>query len=55
MAALTVSQHTTYGTCVASRSTASRTLISQKTTEGTCVTQKADGSGTPPRTLVQGH
>jgi len=55
MAALTVSQHTTYGTCVASHSTGSRTLISQKPTEGTCVTQRPDGSGTPPRTLVKGH
>jgi len=55
MAALTVSQHTTYGTCVAQRSTASRTLISQKSSVPTTVTQKADGSGTPPRTLVQGH
>jgi hypothetical protein len=53
VAALTVSQHTTYGTCVAQRSTASRTLISQKASVPTVVSQKPDGSA--GRTLVQGH
>jgi len=54
MAALTgANQHGLYGSLVSQKGVG--TLISQKPTVGTCVTQRPDGSGTPPRTLIQGH
>jgi hypothetical protein len=52
MAAMTVSQHLSYGTPVSQHTIAAWTLISQKAV-GTTVSQKADGSA--GRTRVQGH